>query len=160
VRAVELLLCGEAARGDDAVATAIVDALPSATAAMVRVRQVGQLMPDDLLTDGSPVIVIDAVDGPPAGEVIDLDLRAVAELTPDFVPSSCHALPLPLVVGIAARLRTPPLEGRFVGVAGGSWDIGAGLSSAVADSVPHAADRVAHWVRQLSATSPRAEQCA
>lgn len=158
---VELLVCGEALRGDDGVAAAIVDALPRATAAMTRVRPVGQLMPDDLLGDGAPVIVIDAVDGPPAGEVIDLELPAIAAREPgDFVPSSCHALPLTMVVGIANQLRASPLQGRFVGIAGTDWEIGAALSPTVAISVPEAAERVAHWVRRLSAQEGRGGECA
>jgi hydrogenase maturation protease len=150
MRKVVLLACGEPMRGDDALAVAVLDALPATTRAMVEVRPVGQLMPDDLHDVDGAVIVLDAVDGPAPGTVVDLPLSALTDAYDRGVtPASSHALPLPVTLGIVGRLPGGLPEGRFVGVAAADYTLGAPLSTAVRDAVPACAARVNHWVRAL-----------
>ena len=68
MRRVVLLVCGEPMRGDDGVAQAVLDVLSPETRRLTDVREVGQLMPDDLCDVGdAPVVLLDAVDGIAAG---------------------------------------------------------------------------------------------
>jgi hydrogenase maturation protease len=153
VRKVELLVCGDLLRGDDGVGAAVVRGIAPDVAEMASVRAVGQLMPDDLLSQAGPVIVVDAVHGPPPGELVDVDLAEVQHVADSIVPSSCHALPLPMVIGIARHLAPGPLEGRFIGVAGREWEIGSDLSPETAAGVGAAAVLVETWIRQFAAGS-------
>jgi hydrogenase maturation protease len=150
MRHVVLLACGEPMRGDDALALAVLDALPATTKAMVEIRPVGQLMPDDLHGINGAVIVLDAVEGPPAGTVIDLPLSALSEAYDRGIsPASSHALPLPVTLGIVERLPGGMPDGRFLGVAAADYTLGAPLSPSVQEAVPDCAARVNHWVRAL-----------
>jgi hydrogenase maturation protease len=155
MRRVTLLICGEALRGDDGVADMVLAALPASTRALADVRSVGQLMPDDLLDCAGPLIMVDAVNGPPPGEIVDLPLTALLEADSGGKLGSSHALPLPIALAVAQQLRGTLPEGRFVGVAAGSYDIGAALSPAVREAVPACAASLNHWVRVL-AHEPRA----
>jgi hydrogenase maturation protease len=150
MRHVVLLACAEPMRGDDALALAVLDALPATTRAMVEIRPVGQLMPDDLHGIDGAVIVLDAVEGPPAGTVIDLPLSALSEAYDRGIsPASSHALPLPVTLGIVERLPGGMPDGRFLGVAAADYTLGAPLSPSVQEAVPDCAARVNHWVRAL-----------
>ena len=151
MRPVVLLVCGEPMRGDDAVAAAVVDALPASTLALVEVRHVGQLMPDDLLGNGKPIILIDAVEGPAPGDVIDLPLASLGSAGGGGLsPASSHALPLPICLAIAHHLSGRLPEGRFVGIAADGYGIGDPLSPAVRAAVPSCAARLNHWIRVLA----------
>jgi hydrogenase maturation protease len=160
MRRVTLLVCGEPMRGDDSVAQAVVNALPSTTLGLIDVRQVGQLMPDDLLEGDGATILLDAVAGPDAGKVIDLPLASLVDAEAmEINPASTHALPPRVTLGIAARLRGSLPEGRFLGVAGRSYGIGSELTPEVRDAVPSCAARLNHWIRVLVHES-RAVECA
>lgn len=151
VRRVTVLVCGETLRGDDAVAEALVRALPDSTRRLGEVCHVGGLMPDDLMAAGSPVIVVDAVRGLPAGTVVDLPLDALPELAASGIsPASTHALPLTTVLGIVERLTGSVPEGRFIGVAGDDFGLGDPLSEDVREAVEPCAARLGHWVRTLA----------
>lgn len=160
LRPVTLLVCGEPLRGDDAVADAIVRALPATTRRLTSPRVVGALMPDDLLDAGGPVIIVDAVHGLEPGTLVDLRLGELPELFASGVtPGSSHALPLPMILGIVDRLAGGLPEGRFIGIAGADFTLGAGLSREVRAAVEPCAARLNHWVRAL-AHERRAPQCA
>lgn len=161
MRRVTVLVCGNPMRGDDAVGRAILGALSPATASLAAIRPLDGLMPDDLVDADGPVIVVDAVHGPPPGEVVDLPLVAVAAPDRPVGASSSHALGLPAVVAVARALRGGRLEGRFVGVAGASWEHGAALSGVAAAAVPVATRHLAHWIRVLAhARVPAVSSCA
>jgi hypothetical protein len=80
VRRVTLLVCGDPMRGDDAVAGAILGALPATSRHLADIRDVSGLMPDDLLGAEGPLIILDAVHGPPAGTVVDLPKKGLHSL--------------------------------------------------------------------------------
>ena len=88
--------------------------LPSTTHDLIRVEHVGLLMPDDLLAAEGPVILVDAVNGPPAGEIVDMPLGALmAASDAGISPASSHALPLPASLGIVERLGGGTARGPF-----------------------------------------------
>jgi hydrogenase maturation protease len=156
MRRVTVLVCGDPMRGDDAVARALVDELPDTTGHLAEIRHVGALMPDDLVEIDGPVIVVDAAFGPPHGEIVDLPLVDVGSLARPVEIGSSHAIPLPSVVALAQAMTGGRLEGRFIGVAGGSWEIGAPISPAVREAVPVAAAHLDHWIRVLAHAPPTA----
>jgi hydrogenase maturation protease len=161
MRRVTLLVCGEPMRGDDALALSVLDAIPPAARELADVRYVGQLMPDDLDTEACPVIVLDAVDGPRPGTIVDLpfDRLAAASAGGGFSPASSHALPLPITLGIVERLSGRLPDGRFVGIGGADYALGVGLSPAVRDAIRPCAQRVGEWV-SLLAQEPEILPCA
>ena len=160
MRPVTVLVCGEPMRGDDGVASAILRQLPSTTRALIRIEHVGLLTPDHLLAAEGPVILLDAVNGPPAGEIVDMPLGALTAASDAGInPASSHGLPLPASIEIVERLAGAPLEGRFIGVAGADYRLGAPLSPAVRGAIPRCAERLNHWVRVLAHQS-RTPACA
>ena len=160
MRRVTLLVCGEPMRGDDSVAEFVVSALPACTRRLVDMRHVGQLMPDDLLAAPGAVILLDAVAGPAAGEVIDLPLGSLMDSgSTQISPASTHALPPRVTLGIAAHLQGSLPDGRFLGIAGRSFGVGSELTREVRDAVPSCAARLNHWIRVLLHES-RAVTCA
>lgn len=159
LKTVSILVCGEPMRGDDAVAEAIVRALPATTLGLCEVRSVGALMPDDLAVDG-PVVVVDAVHGPNPGTIVDVALEDLATLFDGGVtPGSSHALPMPMVLRMASNLGGLP-DGRFVGVAGDDFTLGASLSARVQHAVEPAATLLNHWIRVLAHERREVAACA
>lgn len=161
MRRVTILVCGEPQRGDDAVAEAVIASLPPSTMALADLRRVGQLMPDDLDAGGDAVIVLDAVDGPTPGEVIDLPLASlVAGRAERIRPASSHVLPLAMTLAIAGHLGGQLPDGRFIGVAGSDYRFEVPLSPAVRAAVPQCTARLNRWVRALAHEGRRAVACA
>jgi len=127
-----LLMCGEPQRGDDAAAHEAATRLDPRVLADVEVRLVGGLEVDDLRgLDGGTCVVADTVVGPEPGTVCVWRLDDVAAAQVDGRHST-HALPLPEVLALASALEGRPVDGVFVGLAGGSFELGAGLSDGVA----------------------------
>ena len=126
-----LLVCGDRSRGDDGAAQAAIDRLSTPMAATLTVRRVGHLDPDvlvDALADG-PCLIVDAVRGVEPGAIVSLPLT---ELGRDGASSaSSHVLPLPTVVRLADVLGADLARGRFLGIGGEHFDLGAPLSPPV-----------------------------
>lgn len=154
MRRVTILVCGDPMRGDDGLGRALVDELHAATHRLVDVRHVGAPMPDDLVDAAGPIIVVDAVAGPAAGEIVDLPLTAIGTTAGPVEIGSSHAIPLPVAVALAQRMTGDRLEGRFIGVAGSSWELGDPVSDVVRRSLPVAAAHLDHWVRVLAHGPP------
>ena len=151
MRRVTVLVCGEAMRGDDALALRAVAMLPAEIAALAEIREIGQLSPDELLEAPAPVLVVDAVSGPPPGALVDMALGDLAAMGADGPhAASTHALPLATAVGLSVRLRGSAPEGRFLGMAGTDYGIDRPLSPVVADALPRLTDALARWIRDLS----------
>jgi hydrogenase maturation protease len=149
---VSLFACGDSLRGDDAVGHILAASLPPRVLAMADVRIVGALEPEHLteLPAGARVVIVDAVAGPPAGTIVDLDLAALPSQARRLTTTSSHQLSLDRVVALAQMLRDEPLEGRFVGVGIGSVAIGSGLGEEVRAALPTLQDAVARAVESLS----------
>lgn len=138
---VRLFVCGNADRGDDGIALAaaatLLPALPPELAPKLEVRRCTELRTEDLLDlpGDMQALVVDAVIGPPPGEVVHVPL---SELTarPSFTPRSSHQLPIDLVVGLAGIIRKRPVRGTFVGMAGHRFGFGTPLSRSARTGLP------------------------
>jgi hydrogenase maturation protease len=158
---IPILVCGEAARGDDAAGFAVLPMLAPPTRAASRVERVGQL--DVLflldLPAEAPCVVVDAVAGIAPGEVWVRPLAALVDRTravdatgsrPE--PRSSHELPIEAVLSLAATLRDAPPAGLFVGLGGASFVLGAPLSPAVEAALPAFAAAIDAAVATLTPT--------
>jgi hydrogenase maturation protease len=126
-----VLACGDPARGDDALGLVAVEMLDGEDRHDARIRCVGQLLPDDLVAAlaGGPCLVVDAVRGIGAGDLIEIPLRDL--ISGDGpVPASSHALPLPMVIGLAEALGADIDNATFIGIGGGSFGLGEGVGFA------------------------------
>jgi len=150
MRRVTVLACGEAMRGDDAVGLMAVAALAPEVAALAEIREVGQLSPDELLDAPEPVIVVDAVSGPPAGELIELPLAELAERGLGGTSMSSHALPLATAVALSVRLRGRAPEGRFIGLAGAHYGLDNHLSEPVRGGLSAFIAAIESAIRELA----------
>ncbi len=155
-RPVRLIVLGDRSRGDDAVAYAAVHeallGLSEPVRARVDVRETGQLDPADLveIPDGGAALVVDAVVGVPAGQLVSLPL---AELGPAAegrpLPRSSHVLPLDQLVALAGVLRGGDPPGLLVGVGAERFGFGDPLSPPVARAIPALAATVRRELERL-----------
>ena len=153
-----ILVCGDAARGDDGAGLAVADRLTRSGCADARIRRVGQLQAEDLIAAlaHGPCIVVDAVRGVEPGHVVELPLGRLASASSEVVPASTHALPVDVTVRLAEALGANLELGTFVGVGGRSFELGAGLSAEAAGGIEPAAAAIE---RRL-ATPGGAARCA
>jgi len=136
---------GQAAAGDDGVGIAILDALRAygvpADVELVRAAEDATLV--SLLEISAPVVLIDAILGSPAGEVLELSPADLARRGPRAV--STHGLGVPEVVDLA-RTLAPDTVSPSVRVVAVTIERPAAyaqcLSPAVAAAVPRAVARV------------------
>lgn len=157
---IPVLVCGEAARGDDAAGFAAIDLLAPETLAVACVEPVGQL--DVLvlldLPAESACVVVDAVYGLEPGEIWVRPLEALVDRARALdaggrraEPRSSHELPIDAVLTLAATLRAAPPRGVFVGIGGSEFGLGAPMSGAVAAALPAFAAAIDTAVRSLLA---------
>lgn len=155
VGAVRVLVCGTPDRADDGVALhAIGRLLPSLREQGhmdVDVRYCGQLDVDHLLDvpAGTPVLIVDAAAGVPAGQVVTLDLDELLADRSVPAPRSSHALPIAQVLGIANVLGDAPVEGMFVGMGGAEFGLGDELSGEVEHALPVFVAAIGHGIERL-----------
>lgn len=155
---VRLVICGNADRGDDgaalAAAATLLPALPPEVAAKLEVRRCQDLRTEDLidLPDGMQALIIDAVVGPPPGDVVRLGLGDLAS-QPSFTPRSSHQLPIDLVVGLAGVVRARPVPGAFIGLSGHRFGYGTPLSRAVRSAMPAFRSAIENELERMT-TSP------
>ena len=143
-----ILVCGDAARGDDGAAIAAIARLAPIRRYGIRVRVVGQLEPDQLVGAllAGRCMVVDAVRGVVPGRVVEMPLRRIAE-PGGPLPASSHAMPVATVVGLAAALGADLDRGWFVGIGGARFELGSGLSESVEDALATAAGAVDRRLR-------------
>jgi len=143
-RAVRLLVCGNAERGDDGAALAAVATLlaglPPHLLAVLEVRRCEQLDLEDLLDlpPRAACVITDAVVGLLPGEVVTIPLVDLPDrdAAAGPVPRSSHVLPIGQLVAIAAVMREHPLDGAFVGIGGRSFGFGRGIGRPVRAALP------------------------
>jgi len=148
-----VLVCGDRSRGDDGAAIAAVERLPRRLKAATTIRTCSQLEPDQLVAAllSGPCLVLDTVRGVPPGTMVEVPL---AHMLAGDAPAaaSIHAVPMPIVVGLAAALGAPLGRGAFLGIGGSNLDVGERLSPAVdAGLTAYVAAIVAHLRAQASA---------
>lgn len=157
-RSVVVFACGDPVRADDSVAIRACTSLPPEILALADVKLVGALQPEYLrdLPAAVRAVIVDAVVGPPPGELVEMQLVEMSGRAEPVVTTSSHQLPLDQVVALAQLLRDEPVIGRFVGVGIESVAIGDPPSAAVEAAVPVLRDAVARAVRELVAVDPSA----
>lgn len=161
---VTLFICGERGHGDDAIAFAILDALPAALRARVGVVQEGMLDAGMLLElpDDAAAVVVDALGGVVPGEVASMPLAALARVERERAggreagsPRSKHLKSIDAAITLAEMLLGEPVRGTFVGVGVRDCAPGAPLSPDVAAALPRAAAMVTaaieHYLAEQSA---------
>lgn len=143
-RAVRLLVCGSADRGDDGAALSAVagllSGLPPHLLSVMEVRRCEQLDLEDLLDlpNTAACVITDAVVGLAPGDVVSIPLAELSQrdAAAGPVPRSSHVLPIGQLVAIAEIMRDHPLEGRFVGIGGRSFGFGRGIGRPVRAALP------------------------
>lgn len=143
--------CGDALRGDDAVAWLAVKRLSGDVLTKAELRFVAALEPEYLtaLPTGVKVIIVDALVGPAPGRIVEMDLLEMSDRAAAVVTTSSHQLPLHEVVGLAQLLRDEPVEGLLVGMGIESVSLGGELSAAVAGAIPALRSAVAAAVLRM-----------
>ena len=151
-RDIVVFACGDPLRGDDSVAPLACKSLPPDVLARADVKLIGALEAEYLvaLPVGTRAVIVDAVVGPPPGEIVEMELIEMSGRAEKVVTTSTHQLPLDQVVAIAQLLRDEPVKGRFVGVGIESVAIGEEPTGSVAESVPSLRDAVTRAVEALS----------
>lgn len=140
---------GQPAAGDDGVGGAVLDALrrlplPSGVE-LSDARDPSAII--DLIEPSTPVVIVDAVLGAPAGEVLSLGVEELAARASRRVSS--HGLSVPEAVALARTLggegSVAPLHIVAVTI---DRPLGyrRGLSPEVAAAVPRAVERVLQWL--------------
>jgi len=152
--AVEILVCGSPDRGDDGAPMLACELLRAALPKDVRLRTVGMLDIDDLLSvgKGAGVVVVDAATGIDAGIVVELPLSGPSGLGTIVLPRSSHALAIPEVVGLAEMIRGRPLGGLIVAIGGSQFGLGRPLSKPVALALPTLARAVLEAIDRVRPT--------
>lgn len=143
---------GNLDRGDDGVGPMVAERVRD-----LRLPDVDVLLEEspasltDLWTDATGVVVVDAVrGGAPAGTVTAID--AVEQRLPSWVGvGGTHGFGVAEAVELARALDRLPARLVVVGVEAECFDLGCGLSSAVADAVPRAVDAVVAALAALAA---------
>jgi hydrogenase maturation protease len=149
---VMVFACGDPLRGDDSVAPLACTSLPAETRALADIKLIGAMEAEYIrdIPVGVRAVIVDAVVGPPPGEIVDMDLFEMSGRAQKVVTTSTHQLPLDQVVAIGQLLRDEPVVGRFVGVAIEAVEIGAEPSASVEAAVPLLRDAVARAVEELA----------
>jgi hydrogenase maturation protease len=150
---VEILVCGSPDRGDDGVGMAVADALGDSPPDGARIRIVGMLGVDDLLSvaPGGAVVIVDAATGIRGGHIVELPLDGLIDRPDRLRPRSSHALGFREVIGVAEIIRGHPLPGRIVAVGGVRFSLGSGLSPSVRRAIPRMVAAIRAAVAQLRA---------
>jgi len=151
-RRVVVLACGEPERGDDAAALRAIERLPATALEAAEIRRCRSLGPDDLLEVGpdEACLLVDAAVGVAPGQVVGGPLESLARPAPDAaIPRSSHLVPVEEAVRLAAILGPGLPAGSFVGIGGGSFGLGEGLSAAVEEALPTFVDAIAAEIERL-----------
>ncbi len=137
---------GNPARGDDAAGLRVVEALGLSDTVVEHDGEPASLIA--LWEDCDEVVLIDAItSGADCGTVVEID--ATSSMLPAGLCHSTHALGPAEAVELARALGKLPARITILGIEGGDYSFGAGLSS----EVERAVDEVVRRVR-LTGSAP------
>ena len=144
---------GHPDRGDDAAGRIVAERLAAIVPAGVRVvetdGEAGKLI--DLLGQADHVVIVDAgLSGAAPGTIHRLDAGAGPMPRPMFAMSS-HAIGLVESIELARTLGTLPARCIVIAIEATGFDLGAGLSPAVANALDRAVDVVLGEIRAEAA---------
>lgn len=148
---VEVLACGGPDRGDDGAAVIAVGRLADALPDDVRMRIVGQLDIDDLLSipPGAGAVVVDTAVGVDPGWIVEIPFSGLVGRDAGIRPRSSHALSIPETVAVASIIRGRPLQGMVVAIGGIDFGLGEALSWPVAAAMDAFVLAIADAVRRV-----------
>ena len=148
---VEVLACGGPDRGDDGAAVIAVGRLADALPEDVRMRIVGQLDIDDLLSipPGAGAVVVDTAVGVDPGWIVEIPFSGLVGRDAGIRPRSSHALSIPETVAVASIIRGRPLQGMVVAIGGIDFGLGEALSWPVAAAMDAFVLAIADAVRRV-----------
>ena len=148
---VEILACGGPDRGDDGAAVIAVGRLADALPEDVRMRIVGQLDIDDLLSipPGAGAVVVDTAVGVDPGWIVEIPFSGLVGRDAGIRPRSSHALSIPETVAVASIIRGRPLQGMVVAIGGIDFGLGEALSWPVAAAMDAFVLAIADAVRRV-----------
>jgi hydrogenase maturation protease len=157
---VDVLVCGSRDRGDDAAPLAAAELLRNRVPPDVRIRVIGRLNVDHLLSipRGSGVVIVDAAMGVGSGTIVTLPLRGFISHQSTLRPRSAHALAMPEVIGGADMIRGRPLVGRIVLIGARRFGLRRPLSRSVAKAVPTLAKGIESAVDAVRVTLGAAQR--
>ncbi len=135
--AVEVLVCGSQDRADDGAAIAACAVLGAGLPVDVRLRIVGQLDVDHLVSiaPDAAIVIGDAANGIEPGVVLERPLAELTDPGTDQFQSS-HALSIPDTVALAEAIVGHRLRGRTVVIGGAEFGLGRPISPVVAAALP------------------------
>ncbi len=149
VPTVDIFVCGSIDRGDDGAPLAASELLRSDRPANARIRRIGRVDVDHLLSipRGAGVVVVDAATGVDPGTIVELPLRGlVGDLS--IEPRSSNSLAIPEVIALADMLRGRPLVGSIVVIGARRFGPGRPITRRLSAALPSLAgairDAVAH----------------
>lgn len=109
----------------------------------------------DLLDTPRPVLLLDVVrSGAPAGTIFDMPLTDLCERALASEQVSSHGFGPAEALRLAAALGRELPRGRFVGIEGAQFELGAEPSAPVCAKLPEFERRARAAIRELSCTNP------
>jgi hydrogenase maturation protease len=134
---VDVLVCGSIDRGDDGAPSAASELLASDRPANARIRRIGHVDVDDLLSipRGGGVVIVDTATGVDPGTILELPLRGLLG-DPSVQTRSSNSLAMPEVIGLADMLRGRPLVGTIVVIGARRFNLGRPLTRRVSAALP------------------------
>jgi hydrogenase maturation protease len=153
IPSVDVLVCGSIDRGDDGAPFAASELLESDRPANARIRRIGQVEVDDLLSipRSAGVVIVDAATGIDPGTILELPLRGLLG-NESVQPRSSHSLAMPEVIGLADMLRGRPLVGRIVVIGARRFTLGRPLTRRVSAALPSLSRAIRVAIAQVTET--------
>ncbi|MEZ4451290.1 MAG: hydrogenase maturation protease [Nannocystaceae bacterium] len=136
---VRVIALGSPHGGDDEAALRAAAALAAGSGGAFEVTIAGRpgVGLVDLLAGDAPVLLLDVVrSGARPGAVVDVSLTSLVDRSLPLDPVSSHGFGPAEALRLACALGRPTPRGRFVGVEGQRFEVGAPLSPEVEASLP------------------------
>lgn len=136
--------------GDDEVALMVARTLADTNVELILAGRPGAGLVDLLDTD-SPILLLDVVrSGAPPGTIFELSLTELRERALTSEPISSHGFGPAEALRLAAALGRPLPRGRFLGIEGRSFELGAAPSPQVSARLREFKDRARVAIAELT----------
>ncbi len=146
---VRVIALGSPHGGDDEVALGFAGELALADVELVLAGRPGAGLVE-LLDTELPVVLLDVIrSGAPAGTIVQLSLAELRERALAIEQVSSHGFGPAEALRLAAALGRPTPRGRFLGIEGANFELGAPLSPAVAAALPELRRRARAAILEL-----------
>lgn len=151
---IRVIALGSPHGGDDEVALTLAQALGGDDIELVLAGRPGAGLLE-LLDTTSPVLLLDVVrSGAAAGAIVELSLAELRERTLAREQVSSHGFGPAEALRLAAALGRELPRGRFLGIEGASFELGAEPCPEVRANLPELERRARAVIHELSCTNP------